>query len=162
MQLPGNEGIKRFFKPKRKPAEKQKPPQHEGEDADDEALDADETEPMWGDEALARIDGNDQDPVNNDEDQEPDGGSDDPAMKESGGDEQNPVQDYWERRGKYIYRVHVVPRRRALRRLCARMNRRYHSKTLKCTVPQCLMNSIKFHQWRTLGSATKKIIRCSK
>ncbi len=109
-QLPGNEGLKRFFKPKRKPTEKEKPPQHEGEDADDEALDADETEPMWGDEALAIIDGNDENPVDNDADQEPSGGSDDPAVEESGGNEQNPVQDHWERSGKYIYRVHVVPR----------------------------------------------------
>ena len=84
-QLPGNEGLKRFFKSKRKPAEKEKPPQHEGEDADDEALEADEAEPMWGDEELARIDGYDGDPVKDDEDQEPPGGSDDPAMKEFGG-----------------------------------------------------------------------------
>ncbi len=48
-QLPGNEGLKRFFKPKRKPAERTEvPPPIEEEDADDEAPPADEHEPMWG------------------------------------------------------------------------------------------------------------------
>ncbi len=108
--MPGNEGIKRFFKPKRKPAEREIPPQNDGEDADDETLEADETEPMWGDEALARIDGKEDDPADQEEDQEPPGGSDDPAVEESGGSEQRLTKDYWERRGKYIYRVHVVPR----------------------------------------------------
>ncbi len=91
-QLPGNEGLKRFFKPKRKPAEKEKPPQHEGEDADDETLEADENEPMWGDDELARIDGREEDPVNTDGDQEPPGGSDDPAMEESGGGNKTPLK----------------------------------------------------------------------
>ena len=46
-QLPGSEGLKRFFKPKRKPAQRPEvPPQHEGEDADDETPMADEREPM--------------------------------------------------------------------------------------------------------------------
>ena len=83
--MPGNEGIKRFFKPKRKPAEAENPPQHEGEDADDEALEADEIEPMWGDEALARIDGEEGEPADEEDEQEPPGGSDDPAMEKSGG-----------------------------------------------------------------------------
>ncbi|MDP7560364.1 MAG: hypothetical protein QF745_07465, partial [Planctomycetota bacterium] len=109
-QMPGNVGIKRYFKPKRKPAEGDKPPQHEGEDADDEAIDADETEPMWGDEALAALDGEEGEQDDQTVRQETLSGSDDPAAEEPGGNEPPILKDYWEQRGLYLYRVHVVPR----------------------------------------------------
>ncbi len=110
-QQPGNVGIKRFFKPKRKPAESSIPPQENGEDADNEAPEADEPEPMWGDEALARINGDEIEPVDQEDYQDHHGGSDDPANDEPGGSEP-PPKDYWEQRGLFIYRVHVVPRTR--------------------------------------------------
>ncbi len=109
-QLPGNQGLKRFFKPKRKPAETEMPPQREGDDADDEALEDADIEPMWGDETLARLDGEEGELADQEAEQGPLSGSDDPAVEEPGGNEPPVLKDYWEERGLFIYRVHVVPR----------------------------------------------------
>ncbi len=65
---------------------------------------------MWGDEALGRIDADELDPADQEEEQEPPRGSDDQAMEESGGNEPRLTKDYWEERGLFVYRVHVVPR----------------------------------------------------
>ena len=108
-QLPGNQGLKRFFKPKRKPAEAETPPQREGDDADDEALEDAEIEPMWGDETLARLDGEEEEPANQEAEQEPLGGSDDPAVEEPGGNEPPLLKYDWEERGVHLQNTRGAP-----------------------------------------------------
>jgi hypothetical protein len=65
---------------------------------------------MWGDEALARLDGEEGEQDDQQAQQEPLSGSDDPAAEEPGGNEPPILKDYWEQRGLFIHRVHEVPR----------------------------------------------------
>ena len=141
-QLPGNEGLRRFFKPKRKPAEKPEvPPPVEGDDADDESPPADEREPMWGDEELARIDGDEADPIKDDEDQEPPGGSDDPAMDESGGMDNTPLKTIGRDAENTSFEYIRFPAPRASHPHYVTRNHRFRLKTSRYIVPQCLICS---------------------
>ncbi len=119
------------------------PPPVEGEDADDESPPADEREPMWGDEELARIDGDEADPVKDDEDQEPPGGSDDPAMDEPGGVDTTLSMTIGRDAESTFTECMWFPARHALHPRYVTRTHRFRSKTSRCIVPRFLIHSTK-------------------